>query len=523
MAHGDDRVGERFDRQVRQRGRVLGPGRVRAQHGSAREPYVGACRTGPLREDPRHPRQQILRRVRAAESVGELRQHLVWGRSLPVDEMVGEALHPLAHGLEGDRHDAGRQDRERDVRLSAPADERSDPNHDRDIDTGDERGERTVDDGLVEDDVDVVQAVPQDRDADRDRHGGHGQAGDRVADVGRRGWIAHDLRDERVREDPEADEDAGQDQPPELLALDPVRGPVAEHERRERERDRDAGRRRARSDASRRRGTCRSTRRTRTGSRCRSPPPGSLRGGTRSPRRRSRGRSPRTTRPGASEGLGRWPSGTASGTKLITKAIPAIQIQLPEPVAVALPLAPSSIATAGSAKQRLPAINSQPIAFSGRLEATRAPTVAHAPTNTKAPTVAAALAAPPDSHESDPSIEAPNATRIPTIESAQIPQAKLACGPGPHVEPPVAATGTRPSKIVPAPGSLRIVEGAVEGGEPVGDPLQPRPVRRSTRGSNPPSVVGHGEPERCHRRSRARWWLAWPPRTWPRSAAPRGS
>ena len=49
--------------------------------------------------------------------------------------------------------------------------------------------------------------------------------------------------------------------------------------------------------------------------------------------------------------------------------------------------------------------------------------MAHAPTNTKAPTVAAALAAPPDSHESDPSIEAPNATRIPDNQSAQIPQA----------------------------------------------------------------------------------------------------
>ena len=111
--------------------------------------------------------QELLVRVRVAEPFGELREHLVRCGALPVDEPVGEPLGTPASRLERERDDRrgdGGQDR-----IRAAPDERADADDDRDVDDGDEHGERTEQQRAVDHDVDVEQVVPQHRHADRDR------------------------------------------------------------------------------------------------------------------------------------------------------------------------------------------------------------------------------------------------------------------------------------------------------------------------------------------------------------------
>ena len=129
--------------------------------------------------------------------------------------------------------------------------------------------------------------------------------------------------------------------------------------------------------------------------------------------------SPANHMAGRQRGLGRRPSGNRSGTKGMTNAIPAIQIQLPSQSLYRVHGVETS-ATAGSTKHIPPAINSQPIGLSGRLAATSAPTVAHAPANVRNPTVTTTPATLP---EPSPIRGATHATRMPIIENAQVVQA----------------------------------------------------------------------------------------------------
>ena len=57
--------------------------------------------------------------------------------------------------------------------------ERPDAHHNRHVHAGDEHGQRPVDEGLVDDEIDVVQVVPEDGDAY-----GHRDQGDRPAACG---------------------------------------------------------------------------------------------------------------------------------------------------------------------------------------------------------------------------------------------------------------------------------------------------------------------------------------------------
>ena len=76
-----------------------------------------------------------------------------------------DALRPFAHRVErqGDGH--GRPHRQE--RVPGRTDRRPDADHHRRIDSGEERGEETVENGLPDDEVDVVEAVFEDGDRDR--------------------------------------------------------------------------------------------------------------------------------------------------------------------------------------------------------------------------------------------------------------------------------------------------------------------------------------------------------------------
>ena len=166
MTHRDQLLGERFERERVERDDVPGPRRVGSKSAANHEPYVAALRARRLREDPRHPGEEILGIVGVADPLRELREHLVRGRALPIDEPVGETLDALAHGLEGNRHDRGRGDRQWHVGLVARADERADPDHDGHVHGRDEPNQPDVEQRLVDDDVELVEPVLEHREGD---------------------------------------------------------------------------------------------------------------------------------------------------------------------------------------------------------------------------------------------------------------------------------------------------------------------------------------------------------------------
>ena len=99
--------------------------------------------------------------------VGEVGQHLVGRGPLPVHQPVGDPAGPLPSGLEqqGDRD--GRGDRQH--RAALLPGERPDAQHDPGVHGGQPGRDQAVDDGPVDDDVDLVQPVLQDPDRDRGR------------------------------------------------------------------------------------------------------------------------------------------------------------------------------------------------------------------------------------------------------------------------------------------------------------------------------------------------------------------
>ncbi len=132
---------------------------------AAAQPDVGAIRARPFRKDACHPGHDLLGRVRLGDAFGEVREHLIGSGALAVDETVGHVLDTLAHRLESDRHDRGRKDRQRKVRFAAASDQGTNANRNTDVDGGDERGQRSVDQRPADDDVDVVKAVLEDGDS----------------------------------------------------------------------------------------------------------------------------------------------------------------------------------------------------------------------------------------------------------------------------------------------------------------------------------------------------------------------
>jgi hypothetical protein len=141
--------------------------RDRPELGADPEPDARGRRAGPVAEDLRHPREHILRRVRFAHPFRELAQHLVGGRPPAVDEPVGQASRAGTHRLERDGKKGGGHERKQGIALRA--DDRSDAAHDERVDGGHECGEQGEDHGLLDDHIEVVQAIPEDSDAAGDR------------------------------------------------------------------------------------------------------------------------------------------------------------------------------------------------------------------------------------------------------------------------------------------------------------------------------------------------------------------
>ena len=146
------------------------PRGLRAELGTHRQPHGGLGGPGPLGQDPGHAGQEVLRRYRPGHAGGELRQDLVGGGPPAVHQSVGQSLHPVLDRSEGQGHHRCGQDGQSQVGLGPLADQRSDPHHDGHVHRGDEPGQGPVDQGLVDDDVDVVQVVLEDRDARSNRN-----------------------------------------------------------------------------------------------------------------------------------------------------------------------------------------------------------------------------------------------------------------------------------------------------------------------------------------------------------------
>ena len=103
------------------------------------EPDVGPHRPRALGEHARGPGKDVLDGEGARHPLGELREHLVRCRPLPVDDAVGESLGPVPHGVEGQRDQ--RRCENREERVLGRSDDRTDADHDRHVHGGDEHSE----------------------------------------------------------------------------------------------------------------------------------------------------------------------------------------------------------------------------------------------------------------------------------------------------------------------------------------------------------------------------------------------
>ena len=127
-----------------------------------------------------HRGEQRVGRRALTEPAAEVGQRVVRRRARAVGEPVGEAHHRAAQRLERHRDDCCRDDR-RPEPLDLPAEHGSDPDDQGDVADRDEQRRHTEDDGPVDDQLHVVQPVPQDGDGeahrqqqerDLQRHGG---------------------------------------------------------------------------------------------------------------------------------------------------------------------------------------------------------------------------------------------------------------------------------------------------------------------------------------------------------------
>ncbi|MGB2938966.1 MAG: hypothetical protein WBD38_01540 [Candidatus Dormiibacterota bacterium] len=146
--------------------------RRRVQVVCAAQPDGRRLRPCPLLEHLRHPPQHISPGVGLGDAPGKLGQYLVRRRSLAIDKAVGHLLDPLSDRLESNRHDRRSQDRKDQVGPAAAPHKGADAHHDSDINGRNKGGESPVNQGPADDDVDVIQPVPEHRDADTHRQRG---------------------------------------------------------------------------------------------------------------------------------------------------------------------------------------------------------------------------------------------------------------------------------------------------------------------------------------------------------------
>ena len=140
---------------------------VAAGHG---QPNGGLRSTDAAPGYLRDPRQNLLQRDRLGQAAAQVRQGLVRGGSASVDDPITQPLHPTPQRLERQRHQGGR-DHRCPVLLGDPAaDERPQQDHGGDVPEGHEDDHGGTDHGTVDHQIDVIQAVAQDRHARGDRH-----------------------------------------------------------------------------------------------------------------------------------------------------------------------------------------------------------------------------------------------------------------------------------------------------------------------------------------------------------------
>ena len=138
------------------------------------EPDGRRLSTGRLLEHTGHAWQDLVRCICLRDLARESGEHLVWGGAIPVHEPVGNLLDTLTNGLEPNRNDDRRDDRQPEIRLATATNQRADADRDTDVDGGDECRKDAVDEGSADDDVDVIEAVFQDGNTDCRGYSQHG-------------------------------------------------------------------------------------------------------------------------------------------------------------------------------------------------------------------------------------------------------------------------------------------------------------------------------------------------------------
>ena len=182
MLHRDDPAYTRYGRRQlpgdvygrRRRSLTDWPGGGRFYGIAEPDPDVRPQCAGTFAEHPGHPWEDILTRIDVSDALGKLRQDFIWRGTLAVHQPVRHSLDAFTYRLEGDRNEGGRQDRKPETRFAALSHEVTDAHHDRNVDQGDKGGHRTEEERLVDDKIDVVKAVFQHREADRQGDGEHG-------------------------------------------------------------------------------------------------------------------------------------------------------------------------------------------------------------------------------------------------------------------------------------------------------------------------------------------------------------
>ena len=149
----------------RRRSTSARPGRHVAQLLFDGEPHVRSVGADALTEHPRHPRQHVLVSVCLADPFGEFRRAPRTGSPASRRRAGSRSAHTGAHGLERHGDDHGGEHREERAVAAEPC---ARAQHDREIHERGEQRQQRVDDRLADDDVQVVEPVPEDGHPDRD-------------------------------------------------------------------------------------------------------------------------------------------------------------------------------------------------------------------------------------------------------------------------------------------------------------------------------------------------------------------
>ena len=156
------------------------PGHLRAQLDADPDPDLHPDRAGGAGQHRRHPLQCRAGVQLPGHVLREVGEHLVGRGPPPVHDPVRQKLRPAAKRLE--QHRDRQRRRHIEQRPARVTSKRPDPHHDQHVDRRQRRRQQPVPDGTVDDDVDLVQAVLQDR--HRDSRGNPEQRDDRYHNVG---------------------------------------------------------------------------------------------------------------------------------------------------------------------------------------------------------------------------------------------------------------------------------------------------------------------------------------------------